>query len=245
MRAVAARLIRTLPFASLQIGAQVASLRCPILRWSTSRLPALPPQTRGSDKSPLLIAPLLLLTTHCLLLLSRLSPFARTATALIQELSRSLKETPRMLRKVTEAALPHPVGRRSMTWLSPVDRAVTLLIQQPSNFRQATGCLIRATDACIRLAVRAARALSRPAQNLAQPAFAPECSEAPRRLMRPVDPQNMSYCLHREPITVLPGLQGPSRSGFEVVRGSPPTIGRQPARAVSPTSRADGRFRWV
>ena len=33
-----ARLIRTLPFASLQIGAQVASLRCPILRWSTSRL---------------------------------------------------------------------------------------------------------------------------------------------------------------------------------------------------------------
>jgi len=30
-----ARLIRTLPFASLQSGAQVASLRCPILRWST------------------------------------------------------------------------------------------------------------------------------------------------------------------------------------------------------------------
>ena len=30
-----ARLIRTLLFASLQIGAQVASLRCPILRWSS------------------------------------------------------------------------------------------------------------------------------------------------------------------------------------------------------------------
>ncbi|MGO8927918.1 MAG: hypothetical protein ACLQU3_13660, partial [Limisphaerales bacterium] len=38
------------------------------------------PQTRGSDKSPLLIARLLLLTTIRLLLLTRLSPFARTAT---------------------------------------------------------------------------------------------------------------------------------------------------------------------
>jgi len=56
-----ARLIRTLPFASLQIGAQVASLRCPILRWSTSRLSELHHRTRGSGKSLLLLARLLLL----------------------------------------------------------------------------------------------------------------------------------------------------------------------------------------
>src|SRR6266852_1046447 len=42
-----ARLTRTLPFASLQIGAQVASLRSPILRWSTLRISALNLKTRG------------------------------------------------------------------------------------------------------------------------------------------------------------------------------------------------------
>src|SRR6266568_6734448 len=40
-----APLIRTLPFTSLQIGAQVASLRCPILRWSTSKLSEVHHQT--------------------------------------------------------------------------------------------------------------------------------------------------------------------------------------------------------
>jgi len=57
-----ARLIRTSPFASLQIGAQVASLRCPILRWSTSRLSAFNLRTREPSKSPLLIARPALLT---------------------------------------------------------------------------------------------------------------------------------------------------------------------------------------
>ena len=42
-----AHLIRTLPFASLQIGAQVASLRCPILRWSSPSLPTPQTHTRG------------------------------------------------------------------------------------------------------------------------------------------------------------------------------------------------------
>src|ERR1039457_5388307 len=53
-------------------GAQVASPQSPILRRSRSRLSELHHQTRGADKSPLLIARLLLLT--------RLSPFARPAT---------------------------------------------------------------------------------------------------------------------------------------------------------------------
>src|ERR1019366_3772189 len=62
------------------VGAQVASPQSPILRWSTSRLSEVHPQTRGSDKSLLLIARLLLLTTNCLLLLTQMSPFARPAT---------------------------------------------------------------------------------------------------------------------------------------------------------------------
>jgi len=62
------------------VGAQVASPQSPILRWSTSRLSEVHHQTRGSDKSPLLIARLLLLATNRLLLLTQLSPFARPAT---------------------------------------------------------------------------------------------------------------------------------------------------------------------
>src|ERR1035437_2773048 len=61
-------------------GAQVASPQSPILRRSRSRLSELHHQTRGADKSPLLIARLLLLSTNGLLLLTRLSPFARPAT---------------------------------------------------------------------------------------------------------------------------------------------------------------------
>ena len=41
------RLTQTLSVTSLQIGAQVASLRCPILRWSTQSLSATKPATRG------------------------------------------------------------------------------------------------------------------------------------------------------------------------------------------------------
>src|ERR1035437_8342856 len=61
-------------------GAQVASPQSPILRRSRSRLSELHHQTRGADKSPLLIARLLLLSTNGLLLLTRLSTFARPAT---------------------------------------------------------------------------------------------------------------------------------------------------------------------
>ena len=43
-----ARLTQTLSVTSLQIGAQVASLRCPILRWSTGRLSASDAATRGA-----------------------------------------------------------------------------------------------------------------------------------------------------------------------------------------------------
>src|ERR1035437_676064 len=64
-------------------GAQVASPQSPILRRSRSRLSELHHQTRGADKSPLLIARLLLLSTNGLLLLTRLSPFARTTTHII------------------------------------------------------------------------------------------------------------------------------------------------------------------
>ena len=68
-------------FTSLQAGTQVASTHSFVLGWSAADpTPITRPHNRASALVSFCPPSLLLLTTNCLLLLSRMSPFARTAT---------------------------------------------------------------------------------------------------------------------------------------------------------------------
>ncbi len=64
----------TLSFASLQIDARVASLRSPILRWSTPRIPVVSSRTRGPTRIPLLIAPRQIIAATMVSVYSRSPP---------------------------------------------------------------------------------------------------------------------------------------------------------------------------
>src|ERR1019366_2620383 len=69
-------------FTSLQARTLVASTQSFVLGWSDADpTPITRPHKRASTFVSFCPPSLLLLTTNCLLLLSRLSPFARTATA--------------------------------------------------------------------------------------------------------------------------------------------------------------------
>src|SRR5207245_8782761 len=64
------------------VGAQVASLQSPILRWSTHRVISSLQSTRRSAHYSCFARTVSPFANYkCLLLLTRLSPFARTATA--------------------------------------------------------------------------------------------------------------------------------------------------------------------